>query len=99
MLKCSHTFGSSATAAMMRSVMSFGYEGRNRTRAIPSIASMPSNSVAKSASPSRSWPYASTVCPSSVTSRTPRAARWRTSARIAPADRDASRPRRSGTMQ
>ncbi len=47
----------------------------------------------------RSRPKEQTFWPSSVTSRTPSAARRSTSVTISPAGRDTSRPRVDGTMQ
>ena len=72
MLKCSQTLGSSATASMMRSVMSLGYDVRKRNRSMPSMSLSVRSRSPRSGASGRSWPYASTVWPSTVTSRTAR---------------------------
>ena len=95
----SQTFGTSRRARTRRLVRLYGFEVMNRIRRMPSSSFTRSSSAARSVGGVRSRPYALTVCPSSVTSRTPARASSRISARIAAGAWLRSRPRVTGTTQ
>src|SRR5438132_1012619 len=97
--RASQTFGTSRRARTRRLVRLYGFEVMNRIRRMLSSSFTRSSSAARSVGGVRSRPYALTVCPSSVTSRTPARASSRISARIAAGAWLRSRPRVTGTTQ